>query len=110
MINLNFYHAYDRVCLPYIEKVLAAMEFHNIFREVVAILHRGATASFLLHQIMPAPPITFLVHQGDPIVLLLYIVQLQPFLLQLEDALPGVSFPDFGERVEAYVDNVVVVG
>ncbi len=74
LMNLDFYYAYDKVCLPYMEKVLAAMGFGNIFREVVATLHRGAIASFLLRRIMPAPPITFSVHQGDPIVMLLYIV------------------------------------
>jgi hypothetical protein len=42
--------------------------------------------------------------------MLLFNIQLQPFLLRLEDILPGVAFPDFKERVEAYVDDVVVVG
>jgi hypothetical protein len=42
--------------------------------------------------------------------MLLYAIQLQPFLLRLEDMPPGVAFPDFEERVEAYVDDVVVVG
>ncbi len=42
--------------------------------------------------------------------MLLFNIQLQLFLLRLEDILPGVAFPDFEERVEAYVDDVVVVG
>ncbi len=42
--------------------------------------------------------------------MLLYIILLQTFLRQLEDALPGVNYPDFEERVEAYVDDVVTVG
>jgi hypothetical protein len=43
--------------------------------------------------------------------MLLYIIQLQTFLLQLEDALPGVTrnYPDFEKRVEACVDDVVYV-
>jgi hypothetical protein len=32
----------------------------------------------------------------------LYNSQLQSFLLRLEDVLPGVSFPGFEKRVEAY--------
>jgi hypothetical protein len=40
----DFYHAYDRVCLPYVDKVLEAAGFGLAFREVVATLHRGATA------------------------------------------------------------------
>jgi hypothetical protein len=47
--NLDFYHAYNRVYLPFADKVLAAMGFGDIFREVVTTLHRGATASLLLH-------------------------------------------------------------
>jgi hypothetical protein len=110
MLNLDFYHAYDRVCLPYVDKVLEGMGFGQLFQGVVATLHRGATASFLLHHVTSAVPITFLVRQGDPIAMLLYIIQLQPFLLRLEEVLPGVAFPDFEERVEAYVGDVVVVG
>jgi hypothetical protein len=103
LMNLDFYYAYVSVCLPYMEKVLPAMGFGNIFREMVATMHRGATT-------FPSSDHAGPVRQGDPIVMLLYIVQLQPLLLQLEDALPGVSLPVFGERVEAYVDNVMAVG
>ncbi len=95
LMNLDFYHAYDRVCLPYVDKVLEAAGFGLVFREVVATLHRGATASFLLHRISRALPITFSVRQGNPIAMLLYNIQLQPFLLRLEDVLPGVSFLTF---------------
>jgi hypothetical protein len=110
LLNLDFYHAYDRVCLAYVDRVLAAMGFGDTFREVVATLHRGATASFLLHCITPAVSITFSIRQGDPIAMLLYNIQLQPYLLRLEEVLPGVAFPDFEERVEAYVDDVVTLG
>jgi hypothetical protein len=78
LMNLDFYHAYDRVCLPYVDKVLEAVGFGSVFREVVATLHRGATASFLLHRFSRAFPITFSVRQGDPIAMLLYNIQLQP--------------------------------
>jgi hypothetical protein len=54
--------------------------------------------------------ITFSMCQGDPIAMLLYNIQLQPFILRLEDELPEVSFPDFEKRAEAYVDDVVAVG
>jgi hypothetical protein len=38
MLNLDFFHAYDRVCMTYVDKVLAAFGFGQIFREVVATL------------------------------------------------------------------------
>jgi hypothetical protein len=52
MLNLDVYHAYDRVCLPYIDRVLAALGFGTIFREMVLPLHGGASASFLFYCIM----------------------------------------------------------
>ncbi len=72
------------------------MGFGIIFREVVATVYRADTAPFILYCVTRAVPISFSVQQ--------------PFLLRLEDVHPGVSFPDFEERVEAYVDDVVVVG
>jgi hypothetical protein len=63
-MNLDFYCSYDRVCLLYVDKVLAAMGFGSFFREVVATLHMGMTASFLLHCITRAVPITFSVRQS----------------------------------------------
>jgi hypothetical protein len=41
MLNLDFYPVYDKVGLPYVDKVLEAMGSGQIFREVVAIPHRG---------------------------------------------------------------------
>jgi hypothetical protein len=110
LLNLDFYHAYDRVCLPYVDRVLGAMGFGETFRGVVATLHRAATASFLLDRVTREVPISFSIRQGDPITMLLFNIQLQPFLLWLEEVLPEVAFPDFEERVEANVDDVVVVG
>ncbi len=41
MLNLDFYKAYDKVCLPYVDIVLEAMGSGQIFREVVATPNRG---------------------------------------------------------------------
>jgi hypothetical protein len=39
LMNLDFYHAYYRVCLSYVDRVLEAMSFGPEFREVVPTLH-----------------------------------------------------------------------
>ncbi len=101
-MNLDFYHAYDRIRLAYVDRVLAAKGFGDIFRGVVATLHRGAMASFLLHCITPAVLITFSISH------VVVHIKLQ-YLLRLEEVLRGVAFPDFEERVEAYGDDVVAV-
>jgi hypothetical protein len=41
LLNLDFDHAYDKICLAYVDRVLAVMGFGDIFRGVVATLHRG---------------------------------------------------------------------
>jgi hypothetical protein len=63
MVNLDFYHAYERVCLPYVVRVLAAISFGDIIREVENTLHRDVSASFLLCQITRAEPILYLLGQ-----------------------------------------------
>jgi hypothetical protein len=45
MMNLDFHHANNRVCLPYVDRILEAMGFGLIFRGVVAILHRRPSSS-----------------------------------------------------------------
>ena len=110
LLNLDFFHAYDRVCMIYVDRVLEVMGFGEIFRAAVAILHRGATATFLLQRPSREVPVTFSIRQGDPLALLLYIVQLEPFLWLLGCFLPGLSIGDIIEKILGYVDDVNALG
>ena len=49
LVSLDFFHAYDRVCLQWVDLVLEAMGFGPVLCRWVADLHRGATATFMLH-------------------------------------------------------------
>jgi hypothetical protein len=55
-------------------------------------------------------PITFAVRHGDLLPILIYNIQLHPFLLRLEDFFLGVCFPDFKGWVKACADDVVTFG
>ena len=59
LLSLDFFHAYDRVSLDWLDRVMEAMGFGLIFRGWIQTLHRGASASFLLHKISPALAILF---------------------------------------------------
>ncbi len=109
LLNLDLFHAYDRVCLPFLDRVLAAMSFGFGFRSWIHTLHDGATATFLLHRHSPPIPITFSVRQGDPIAMLLFVIQIEPLLAALLAALPPVQVGDAMESVFAYVDDVDIV-
>ena len=110
ILNLDFFHAFDRVCLPYLDCVLEAMGFGITFRAVVATLHDGATATFLLQTLSREIPVEFSVRQGDPLAALLFNIQMEPFLSVLHRLLPGLPVGDILELVEAYMDDVDAMG
>jgi Reverse transcriptase (RNA-dependent DNA polymerase) len=76
IFNMDFFHAYDRVCLVYVDKV---MNFGPEFRSAVATLHREATACFRLQQPSADIPVKFSIRQGDPLSLPLIVIQQEPF-------------------------------
>lgn len=110
IFNLDFYHAYDRVCLPFVDKVLEAMGFGEAFRRMVRTLHNKITASFLLHRVSRPIPVTFSVRQGDPMAMLFHNIQLEPFLRGLHEVLVGFMVANIREKAVAFVDDVDIFG
>ena len=110
LLNLDLFHAYDRVCLPYLDKVLDRMGFGGHFRSWITTLHDGASAIFLLGRHSRPVPIIFSVRQGDPIAMLLFVIQIEPLLSTLLHSLPSISIGAAMESVFAYVDDVDILG
>jgi hypothetical protein len=110
LLSLDFFHAYDRVSLDWVDKVLEAMGFGLIFRGWISTLHREASASFLLHDISPILAILFSLRQGDPLAALLFIIHLEPFLVRLEAVLSGLRVANIREVSFGYMDDVQVLG
>ncbi len=67
LMSLDFFHAYDRVSMDWVDSILEAMGFGQVFRGWIATLHREAAASFLLHEVSPVLAILFSIRQGDPL-------------------------------------------
>ena len=110
LLSLDFFHAYDRVSLDWVDRVLEAMGFGLIFRGWIHTLHREASASFLLHNISPVLAILFSLRQGDPLAALLFVIHLEPFLVRLEAALAGLRVANIKETSFGYMDDVQVLG
>ncbi len=110
LINLDFFHAYDRVCMSYVDRVLAAMGFGDQFRAAIRTLHRGARAVFLLDEVSEEVEVEFSIRQGDPIATLIFTINMEPFLSALHRYLPGITIGQIKEQVEAYMDDVDAVG
>ncbi len=110
LLNIDLFHAYDRVCMPYLDRVLEKMNFGGRFRAWVATLHKGASATFLLGRHTKLLQILFSVRQGDPLAMLLYLIQIEPLLSTLLHNLPAISIGAAMESVFAYVDDVDIIG
>ena len=109
IVSLDFFHAYDRVCLTWVDLVLQAMGFGPTLRKWVTVLHKNATASFILHSLSPEVATTFSLRQGDPFALILFIIQEEPFLHRLQSLLNGLRFAGLREASLGYVDDVSVL-
>ncbi len=110
LLSLDFFHAYDRVSLEWVDRVLEAMGFGATFRGWVATLHRDTSASFLLSSVSPALPLIFSIRQGDPISSLLFVISIEPFLLCLEASLRGLYVGMVREASLGYMDDVATLG
>lgn len=91
LLSLDFFHAYNCVCLQWVDHVLEAMGFEPLLRRTVVTLYKGASASFLLHSVSPALDIDFSIRQGNPASSVFFTIHIEPFLVALEDALCGLS-------------------
>jgi len=109
LISLDFFHAYDRVCLSWVDTVLAALGFGRTFRRWIAVLHAGATATFMLHGLSPALAVLFSIRQGDPLAMLLFVIQLEPLLHYLQSHLVGLRMAGLREASLGYVDDVAIL-
>ena len=110
LVNLDLFHAYDRVDLSWVDRVLEAMGFGPLLRQWISVLHRGASACFMLHGLTPDLQILFSLRQGDPLAMILFVIQIEPLLVALERLLAGVWVGAVREAALGYVDDVVVLG
>jgi hypothetical protein len=103
LLSFDFFHDYDSVSLPWVDKVMEDMGFEAIFRGWAATLYQHVSAAFLLHNITPFITILFSIRKGSPLATLLVIIYLEPFLVRLEASLHGlqvaqkVSFGSMGD-------------
>jgi len=109
LVSLDLFHAYDRVSLQWVDRVLEAMGFGRTVRRWVAIFHQGAMAKFMLHSLTPDLPISFSIRQGDPLAMVLFVIQIEPLLVVLQRRLTGLQIGNFREASFGYVDDVAVL-
>jgi hypothetical protein len=110
ILCLDFFHAYDRVSIQWLDRVLKAMGFRVVLRQWVATLHRQVPACFMLHTLSPDMAVEFSIHQGDPAALVFFVIYIEPFLVRLEDCIRGLFMGVIREASFGYMDDVNVLG
>jgi hypothetical protein len=76
LLSQDFFHAYNRVSMDWVDKVLKVMGFGLIFRNWNGITLQGGLVLFppLQHLFGPRHPLP--IRQGDPLAALLFIIYL----------------------------------
>ena len=69
----------------------------------------GAKTRFILDTFSSAIDVLFSIRQGDPIAMLLYIIYVEPLLVNLEANLTGLRFSNVKEVLESYCDDLNVL-
>ena len=91
IISYDLFKAYDRVFVPYLVKVLAAMGFGDRFLQWVVMLHQNAETSFILNFLTKPVKILISLRQGDPLAMILFLLYVEPLLLMIRRETKGLS-------------------
>ncbi len=109
LLSLDFFHAYNRVSIQWLDRVLEAMGFGAVLRHWVATLHRRASACFMLHILSPDMAVEFSIRQGDPAASVFFVIYIESFLVRLEDLIRGLFMGGIREASFGYMDDVNVL-
>ena len=121
LVSYDLFKAYDRVCIPYLCRVLGAMGFDSKFLEWVVMLNQGVTTRFILQSLSQPVDIKISVRQGDPIAMVLFIVFVEPLLVRIRNLNVGLAVLKLDvrggvdhdwvcqQKDEVYVDDIDVL-
>ena len=106
LVSFDMDKAFDRCYIPYVCKVLRAMNFPESLVDIIRDMHHSITTRFILNGLTNPIDLLFSIRQGDPLAMFLYIVFMEPCLLRLEAVSQGVRVADFEQLDEDYADDV----
>ena len=109
IISLDFFKAYDRVMISFLLKVMEKMGFRSAFRNWIQMLHNGAKTRFLLKNLTGAIGLSFSIHQGDPIAMILYILYIEPLLVYIGKHVVGLRMKNVKQSIESYCDDLNLI-
>jgi hypothetical protein len=88
---------------------MSAFGFGPRWRGWIQRIYRGLRSSYTVNGFASAPiRVAQGLHQGDPLLPLLYNIILEPLLAFLQTHLTGLAFPFFSLKSLAYADDMLV--
>ena len=109
LLSFDLFKAYDRVYIPFLLKVMRAMNFSERFCDWISMLHRGAKTRFILDFLTEAIEVSFSIRQGDPLSMLLFIIYVEPLLNYLRRRVTGIRVGPVLQADESYCDDINIL-
>ena len=109
LLSLDFYKAYDRVFLPFLLEVMEKMGFGPKFCSWIKMLHSGAKTKLILEKLSRSIDVIFSIRQGDPLAMLLYILYIEPLLINIEQKISGLKIKNILQSTESFCDDINVL-
>ena len=91
LVSYDLFKAYDRVSLPYLERVMAKMGFGPKFISWIHMLHADITTRFILNFLTDPVKVLISIRQGDPIAMVLFIIYMEPLLMMIKKHTSGLK-------------------
>ena len=105
LVSFDIYKAYDKANLSYLVKVMEHMNFSPLFIKWVKLFHNEVSTRFLLSSTTRPVVLRDNLRQGDNWAMPLYLLHMEPLLVQLGKAVRGARVGRVDQGVEAYVDD-----
>jgi len=112
VVSLDFHAAFDKISHAYLQEILRAYGFGNLFVDRIMGLYRNATSEVQINGFRSHPiPIRRSIRQGCPLSMLLYALCLNPLLHLLDEKLTGIRIGRGSAKIVAvaYADDVTII-
>ena len=106
LVSYDIYKAFDKTNISFVLKVMKKMKFGKKFCSWIENIHKNLFTSFLFNGITNPIDILFSIRQGDAISMILFLINIEPLLLRIHEALKGVKVGIVVQREEGYVDDI----
>ena len=106
LVSYDIYKAFDKTNISFVLKVMEKMKFSKKFRFWIESIHKNLSTSFLFNGLTNSIDILYSIRQGDAISMILFLINIEPLLLRIHEALRGIKVGVIVQKEEGYVDDI----